>query len=744
MKKTNITLSIALAAVFSASTAFAEAEVSGKIVHESAKFTTSGTTIGAATAHGKDAFKQETSARIYIDGEVNDDATYHVELNLMKDGKAGANYDGNESYTQRDALREAYVDTQQGDWAIRAGKQQVVWGTADGMKLLDAINPTDYSEMAQNQMEDSRLPVWMINADTDLADGTNLQIVLSEQKANKIAGLNASGDQGHAFIMKGVDTITGKRNGFLNVAPALSAVAQTFNLAATGQGGVGGFQQAGTIAADTMNPGWNGSSSSLMPFTGFTVDGFAGNNVATTGGFDNVSVAGQMLGAGQTGSDGSDTVNGTAYNGANATDGANLLFGMAEGGLAAGDPNGNGGATNLVNGQWVGENPDGTWDISNPTAAFEYMPNATFSTFNTFAKATSSYVVDSDAQDGINFGFRTKNSTVDGVNYSFNVLRHADANPYIDLSWHDKTTGEKLSVELRQSPTNPAEQGMPTGASAAVVTRDSVVTDLISNAVANSDTSPYSMGNASNATTVLLKNAAGEYYGVQDPTNGSAYAGDAPVLRFTERSNDITSIGGSFDTTIETAELGGVVIRGEAMLNIDEMTPVVNRTLLAIGDLTGALTMKKGKTFRYVIGADITALTNMMVSAQFIQIRNLDYVDNTCTGTTQMGNAYNCSEYTADMATMHLSNDLNKAEKNKEFYSLFFSKPFGASGEHRWNNIFMFEENGGKWNRLDAEFSIDDDTQATVEYNKYWGDENTQFGQLKASSNIQVGVKYSF
>ena len=62
----------------------------------------------------------------------------------------------------------------------------------------------------------------------------------------------------------------------------------------------------------------------------------------------------------------------------------------------------------------------------------------------------------------------------------------------------------------------------------------------------------------------------------------------------------------------------------------------------------------------------------------------------------------------------------------------------------RWNNIFMFEENGGKWNRLDAEFSIDDDTQATVEYNKYWGDANTQFGQLEKSSNIQVGVKYSF
>ena len=128
-----------------------------------------------------------------------------------------------------------------------------------------------------------------------------------------------------------------------------------------------------------------------------------------------------------------------------------------------------------------------------------------------------------------------------------------------------------------------------------------------------------------------------------------------------------------------------------------------------------------------------------MISAQIIQDRNLDFVDETVTvGTTTD------ARYTGDMATMHMSNQFNIAEENKEFYSLFFSKPFGASGEHRWNNIFMFEENGGKWNRLDAEFSINDETQVTVEYNKYWGNENTQFGQLEASSNIQAGFKYSF
>jgi hypothetical protein len=56
----------------------------------------------------------------------------------------------------------------------------------------------------------------------------------------------------------------------------------------------------------------------------------------------------------------------------------------------------------------------------------------------------------------------------------------------------------------------------------------------------------------------------------------------------------------------------------------------------------------------------------------------------------------------------------------------------------------MFEEGGGKWNRLDAEYTLDDDTVLTAEYNKYFGDENTQFGQFKNSSNVQLGVKYSF
>ena len=64
MKKQNITLSLALATIFTSSVALAEPEITGKIVHESAVFTQSGIGIGAATAysqtadsHGSDLFK---------------------------------------------------------------------------------------------------------------------------------------------------------------------------------------------------------------------------------------------------------------------------------------------------------------------------------------------------------------------------------------------------------------------------------------------------------------------------------------------------------------------------------------------------------------------------------------------------------------------------------------------------------------------------------------------------------------
>jgi len=776
MKKQNLILSAALAAIFSTSAVFAEAEVTGKFTYERAQYSKSGSTIGnngnstldstfgtgtgvmqvggvgttpgsptygmvttgVTPSHDSNVFKSEARAQIFIDGEVNSNATFHVEIQGLSDGKAIKAYDSTEAYTQRDPLREAYVDTEANDWSIRAGKQQVVWGTADGMKLLDAINPTDYSEMAQNQMEDSRIPVWMINTEKTLEDGSELQIVVSQPRENIFAGLNrgvdtqvrSNGigtdvvldntlnngtDTGHAFMMKGPDTITGVKNGFLNIVPDLGSVATRFAMAFTPDGssfvtdttstaiteavgttGIGLNYSAGGATQSNLNAA-NMEGFTVTKFKNFRMDEMNGALVNTVA----VSAADAETSAG----------NGNNF--------ANITEGMER---AIRNVAGAGGATvdvaalNAVTGAQLLDNGFAplyntnlsTFSDGKNDSAFEYMGATTFRTFDAFANAKSQYVYNMPENKDLDVATRFKATTKDGVNYSINASYNYDKNPIIDLSWRNDA-GSKLAT-YKSVVTG-------TGGNTTLQIYDPSNTTAVGLVATGAGTATVAPGNVTSVN--------GFYGGA---------AGQAATLRFTQEVKRVTQIGGSFDTAIETAELGPVVIRGEVLYTKDGYSPVMDKDKLAYGDLVGALQMVKADRFKFVLGADVTALTNMMISAQFIQDSNLDFVDN--------GN-----EYTADYATMHLSNGFNKAIKDKNFYSLFFSKPFGASGEHRWNNITMLEEgvNGnGKWNRLDAEFSINDDTQATVEYNKYWGDANTQFGQLEKSSNIQVGVKYSF
>ena len=135
-------------------------------------------------------------------------------------------------------------------------------------------------------------------------------------------------------------------------------------------------------------------------------------------------------------------------------------------------------------------------------------------------------------------------------------------------------------------------------------------------------------------------------------------------------------------------------------------------------------------------------MTNLLVSGQFIQFRNLDFRNKGCSFTTAGGNSASCAKYTGDAAVMNVENGLKKGYENKEFYSLFLSKPFGENQLGRWNNIIIYEEGGGYWNRLDAEYSLSDQFIVSGEINMYFGDDETLFGQFENSSNIQVGLKY--
>ena len=63
------------------------------------------------------------------------------------------------------ALREFFVQGKLGPVWLRAGKQQVVWGQADGLKVLDVVDPQDFREFILPTFEDSRIPLWTLNTE---------------------------------------------------------------------------------------------------------------------------------------------------------------------------------------------------------------------------------------------------------------------------------------------------------------------------------------------------------------------------------------------------------------------------------------------------------------------------------------------------------------------------------------------------------------------------------------------------
>ncbi|MCP5051772.1 MAG: hypothetical protein GY940_31690, partial [bacterium] len=232
---------------------YAEFEISGEAKIEYSLFTTDGQVTGSDEPHDAgDAMKSEPSIKLFLNSDIGEESAFHAELLLADDGEAASDrLEGGEPYSQYEVLRELYFDTNGGGWDFRLGKQQVVWGTADGIKLLDIINPTDYRELNQNVSEDSRIPIWMINAEKELENGGNIQLIISEAQPNFIPGLDADGDSGAPFIFKGVDTITGGINGFLNIATDMGKTSGVFQTL-LGMGGLSGLS-TGPMALTTVS-----------------------------------------------------------------------------------------------------------------------------------------------------------------------------------------------------------------------------------------------------------------------------------------------------------------------------------------------------------------------------------------------------------------------------------------------------------------------------------------------------------
>lgn len=178
-----------------------------------------------------------------------------------------------------DFIREAYVrkNFELGDGTdlfLKVGKQQVVWGRTDLFRVLDVINPVDYSRNnIYDELQDIRIPMWIAQAEwrmgpSESMQDRNLQIVWNFDKfrpnnLGQCGSPNAILDAGCFFRgMANLWDNGGTVANFANVAPG--------TLLATNFG-------PGQIGLDKVNlPSWSLDNTQIgAKFEGITQDGLS-------------------------------------------------------------------------------------------------------------------------------------------------------------------------------------------------------------------------------------------------------------------------------------------------------------------------------------------------------------------------------------------------------------------------------------------------------------------------------------
>jgi len=84
-------------------------------------------------------------------------------------------------------LREFYLDTSIKNNIVVLGKQQVVWGKSDGLKVLDIINPQNYREFILDDFDQSRIPLWIVNTDIPISNVTLQLLLILDQTYHEFA-----------------------------------------------------------------------------------------------------------------------------------------------------------------------------------------------------------------------------------------------------------------------------------------------------------------------------------------------------------------------------------------------------------------------------------------------------------------------------------------------------------------------------------------------------------------------------
>ena len=83
-------------------------------------------------------------------------------------------------------LRQAWIDLSRDDWRFRIGRQSVVWGETTGLKVLDIVNPQSYREFLLGSFGATRTPLWMLNAERPVGQGTLQALLVLEREGHRL------------------------------------------------------------------------------------------------------------------------------------------------------------------------------------------------------------------------------------------------------------------------------------------------------------------------------------------------------------------------------------------------------------------------------------------------------------------------------------------------------------------------------------------------------------------------------
>ena len=105
------------------------------------------------------------SARLRLDAEDELEPDGH-----SYDTYSGASRPASLGDTGSAELRDFYLEFRAENGLARFGKQQIVWGRLDGIKVLDLLNPQDFREFIVDDFGDSRIGLWSAYFDYSVGD----------------------------------------------------------------------------------------------------------------------------------------------------------------------------------------------------------------------------------------------------------------------------------------------------------------------------------------------------------------------------------------------------------------------------------------------------------------------------------------------------------------------------------------------------------------------------------------------